>query len=282
VVARETYGFRHQTFQEYLAAAELVRRLTSRDASTCDEAWKLAWSKHTYSRWAEVLRLMFGELVSSGSAGRSLAQRWLRTLLEQRDTEDGDPGNLALELAVTSLTEVAGMPEWRSSQTARLDEQLVSSWIKATLDSPTQIHIETIAQELRHLPESLAQIVIEHSLAVLSNQDEEKLKVVTEILKRQRVPLKPLLDALQAGEMQTRKVALQILAVQGERVPLEPLFEALSEGGEVGDEAAKALIAQGERVPVEPLIQAFYETGSFLVMDVLEKMRERVPLEPFL
>ena len=34
VVARDTYGFRHQTFQEYLAATELAKRLTSQDPTT--------------------------------------------------------------------------------------------------------------------------------------------------------------------------------------------------------------------------------------------------------
>jgi HEAT repeat protein len=284
VVSRKTYGFRHQTFQEYLAAAELVRRLSSQDALTRDDAWKLAWSKRTYSRWTEVLRLMLGELVRSSSSGRELALRWLDALLKQRETEDGDPGNLALELALVSLTEVTGMSEWNNPKATKLGEHIVLIWVNAILDSPTQTHIETVAQELSHLPEPLARIVIEHSLAVLSSQDEKKLQAVTAILKRQgqRVPLEPLLEALHAGESQTRIATLQILAVQGERVPLEPLFAALRQGDWVGNEAAKALIAQGKRVPVEPLIQVFHEMGSFSVYDVLKSMGERVPFEPFL
>ena len=37
-VARETYGFRHQTFQEYLAAVELARQLAHQDRTIREEA----------------------------------------------------------------------------------------------------------------------------------------------------------------------------------------------------------------------------------------------------
>jgi predicted NACHT family NTPase len=127
VLSQETYGFRHQTFQEYLAAVGLAYRLTDRDTHVRDEAWQLAWHKHTYSRWVEVLRLMVGVLIQAhGAKGSQTVLRWLRTLIEQRKTTEGDPGNLSLRLALASLTELQG---WQEDQMALLEEEIVSTWI---------------------------------------------------------------------------------------------------------------------------------------------------------
>jgi predicted NACHT family NTPase len=68
VVARDTYGFRHQTFQEYLAAAELAYGLSHHNEERRKETWNLIWSKRTYSRWSEILRLMVGVLVQMPEA----------------------------------------------------------------------------------------------------------------------------------------------------------------------------------------------------------------------
>ncbi len=98
-VARQTYGFRHLTFQEYLAAVELARRLTHQDQAMQDEAWESAWKRRTYSRWTEVLRLMVGVLYQQpGNKGKLEAQHWLQELIGQRSTEEGDPGDLGLAL----------------------------------------------------------------------------------------------------------------------------------------------------------------------------------------
>lgn len=106
-VARQTYGFRHLTFQEYLAAVELARRLTHQDQAMQDEAWESAWKRRTYSRWTEVLRLMVGVLYQQpGNKGKLEAQHWLQELIGQRSTEEGDPGDLGLALALKSLAEI--------------------------------------------------------------------------------------------------------------------------------------------------------------------------------
>ena len=82
IVAHDTYGFRHQTFQEYLAAVELAKQLTSQDAQRREETWQFIWKKRTYSRWTEVLRLMVGALAQlPGNKGRSVAFRWIKALL---------------------------------------------------------------------------------------------------------------------------------------------------------------------------------------------------------
>jgi len=41
-----------------------------------------------------------------GSKGKLEAQRWLQELVRQRSTEEGDPGDLGLTLALKSLTEI--------------------------------------------------------------------------------------------------------------------------------------------------------------------------------
>src|SRR5260370_39367423 len=106
-VAHETYGFRHQTFQEYLAAVELAQRLTHQDRAGREEAWKLGWSKRTYSRWTELLRLMGGELSQlPGYMGNSEARRWLHELFDQRSTEEGGPRELRLVFGSTSMSEI--------------------------------------------------------------------------------------------------------------------------------------------------------------------------------
>ena len=90
VVAHNTYGFRHQTFQEYLAAAELAQRLISKDQVIQRKAWKLAWSKHTYSRWVEVLCLMVSVLVQNhGEKGAQKAGDWLRVSDASKQTTGG-------------------------------------------------------------------------------------------------------------------------------------------------------------------------------------------------
>jgi predicted NACHT family NTPase len=62
VVAHTVYAFRHQTLQEYLAASTLADDLAS-GSIRGENAWELMWSKRTYSRWSEVLRLVVGILV---------------------------------------------------------------------------------------------------------------------------------------------------------------------------------------------------------------------------
>src|SRR5262249_32166005 len=115
IVAYETYGFRHQTFQEYLAAEALARGFVS-DAPTERQAVEdLAWSKRTCSRWTEILCLLVGVLTHElGEPGADAALRWLRRLAAQRETPDGDPGGLGLALVLKSLGEVGESEVWRA------------------------------------------------------------------------------------------------------------------------------------------------------------------------
>ncbi len=127
VVAAETYSFRHQTLQEYLAASALAECFMSADEQTRMVAQQLAWSKHTYSRWNQIERLLVGILVQEyAEAGTLQARAWFIQLLERRVT--GDPGNLSLELAINVLGEVAQLQEWQAAETLELEEMAATMW----------------------------------------------------------------------------------------------------------------------------------------------------------
>ena len=134
-VASDTYHFRHQTFQEYLAASELARCLASPDLSIRQHAWNLVFgNKRTYSRWIEVLRLMVGALVqTSDGLGQAEACHWIRNLLNLQETDEGDPGSLGLQLALTSIGELTELLEGRHSQAAVLVRQVLSVWAEELL-----------------------------------------------------------------------------------------------------------------------------------------------------
>lgn len=294
VMGRETYSFRHQSFQEYLTASELARRLTSQNPNVREDAWNFAWSKRTYSRWTEVLRLMIGVLVQLGPTGKSQAMRWLQSLATQRKSEDGDPGSLGLMLALSCLVEVAVLPEWLNSQTSGLGEQIVSISIEEVLAHAPRSRghipkqLETVARELSFLRGTLADMVVKRCLTFLQGPDEGTRRVAVEILKKQgeRVPVAPLLSALKSEQADIREAALLILTEQGENVPLEPLLRALlDDDWSVRDAAAQALARQGERVPLEPLLQILQDKRSpnlYGLGKVFKVFGERLPLEPFL
>jgi HEAT repeat protein len=135
VVAHETYSFRHQTFQEYLVASALARRFMSTGEQTRQAGQQQAWSKHTYSRWSEIARLLVGILVQEyGEEGTLTARAWLTRLLQQQSSPEGDPGNLSLELAIKVLGEVAKLEEWQAAETLELEERTAVRWV-ITLDS---------------------------------------------------------------------------------------------------------------------------------------------------
>src|SRR5258708_3681297 len=124
VVAADTFTFRHQTFQEYLAASALATRFLDGNPT----GQQLAWEKHTFSRWQEIERLLVGILVQEhGAKGVRAAVDWLGRLLGQQSAPEGDVAHLSLELAARLLAEVAGLPAWQSTrQTAALEEQLAA------------------------------------------------------------------------------------------------------------------------------------------------------------
>jgi HEAT repeat protein len=129
VVAHQTYGFKHQMFQEYLAAVALATQLVSQNEVEQQAGWDFAWRKHTYSRWREILRLCVGVLVQEqGERGNQIAANWLHRLAAEHDTPAGDVGNLCLELALGSLREFA--TALVTSELTETAQALVMAWAK--------------------------------------------------------------------------------------------------------------------------------------------------------
>ncbi len=126
-VAYQTYGFKHQMFQEYLAAVALARR--SLDEVQRQSTWTLLWRKRRLSRWSEILRMFVGILVQEhGAEGLELAQTWLSALAMENSTVEGDPGNLCLLLAMKSLGEFG--ERVGEAEVADLAQHIVEMWEK--------------------------------------------------------------------------------------------------------------------------------------------------------
>jgi len=126
-VAYQTYGFKHQMFQEYLAAVALASRCM--DETQRQSTWNLLWRKRRLSRWNEILCLLVGILVQEhGAEGLQIAREWLSALAMEYSTSEGDPGNLCLILAMKSLGEFG--ERISETEVADLAHQIVEIWAK--------------------------------------------------------------------------------------------------------------------------------------------------------
>lgn len=129
IIATQTYTFKHQMVQEYLAAVALARQLCSEDEQESKAAWEFAWNKHTYSRWFEILCMLVGVLLQEhGDRGMQIATQWLQRLGDKRQSDDGDIGNLALNLALKSLHELPLKP--LSPQLETCAQNLLLVWAR--------------------------------------------------------------------------------------------------------------------------------------------------------
>jgi HEAT repeat protein len=295
VVARDTYGFRHQTFQEYLAAVELAKQLTNQGPKVKEDAWNLVWSKRTYSRWTEVLRLMVGVLAQlPGKKGRSEAVRWLQQLLEQRSLEEGDPGDLGLALTLKSLVEVTDMSEWDMVKTARLEKHVTSLWYDGLLDAARSNRktraerFEALAKDVVHLQRCGIDTIVSRLVKVLKDPDEDVQNIASQVLETlgTKISIEFLFAMLQDRDRNVRWAAIRALGAQGERVPIEPLVAMLQDPeDEVRQTAIEVLGAQGERVPIELLVAMLQDPGMFVrqaAVEALGRQGERVPMRELL
>ncbi len=293
VVARDTYSFRHQTFQEYLAAVELARRLTTPDPTQHQEAWDLAWSKRTYSRWTEVLRLMVGVLAqTSGTEGHTIVRRWVRALLAEQQDANGDPGNLGLALALKSLTEVSEMEEWASLDLTEIEQEIIVTWIKGLIISAQYYNtsrvkrLNALAYDIGLLREPTIALVLRFLTNALSNRSKNVRKEVVNALRTwgERLPLHILLVPLQDKSSEVRGAAQEILYEQSSNLLHEPILTELLKhtSSDVRYAAVIALLEQGERVPIEVLINALRDEASnvrAVAVEALGEQGERVAVK---
>lgn len=288
VVAKDTYGFRHQTFREYLAGLELAKLLTSQDPVIREEAWRFSWSKRTYSRWTEVLRLMVGALAQiSGKKGRSEAMRWLLQLFGQGFTEEGDPGDLVLALTLKSMAEVAEISEWDTAMTTQLEKQIVSLWVSELLDAVRSQRVtrverfRSLAEDVAHLKGNGIESILGRLVKALRDPDHNVQKTAKETLKtlRFKLPIEMLLKMLQEPDADVRSAAVDILKEQGERVPIEALILLLYNKEEyIRQVALEVLRTQNkDRVPLKPIVELLGDEDSRVRDTTIQVLRKFAP-----
>ena len=294
-VAHETYGFRHQTFQEYLAAVELTKQLTSLDASIKEEAWKFIWSKRTYSRWTEVLRLMIGILSRMpGSKGRTIAHQWLKELMDQRATPEGDPGELGLELVLKSLVEVTDDKDFYTSKLASLEKSVISLWIKELFEAvkneryAKSYRFQKLSREvalLRHYdPNTLLNPIIRALKSLDINMREAAANVLKDI--SIFAPLHKLIEMSKDKDDDIREAAITALGQLGTRTPIDALLPLLLDPKSLIREAAVTALGQlGTRAPVDALLPLLLNPEPDVrqaAVTVLGQLGDRVPIDSLL
>ncbi len=255
VIAHETYGFLHQTFQEYLAAVALAAGLVSQDTTERATSWNLAWSKRTYSWWTEVLRLLVGVLVRQhGSPGAEAARQWLAALAGQAKTPEGDPGDLGLALAIRSLSELgAADPISRKGELVALGGDIAATWAALLLKRTARM--AALAEDIRHLSRPLLERAIAPLLADLPALDAIVRATGTGVLSllQEQAPVEPLLAALDDEDMRARSIAMKTL---GKRAPVDLLLASLGDSEYIlRDAAAHALGAMGADAPIDALVR---------------------------
>lgn len=237
VVAENTYGYWHSTYQEYFAALELAERLTSDDRTLREETQQLISENRMKGQWIEILRLLVGVLLGQpGQEAERRALEWLHTLVDSytQPGEPDDPGYLGLELAVQSLGEIGAVStrrkdgEWR-----QLEDAAAQAWVQALLDAADH------KREGRQ----------ERQVNIAENIGHFGLSVVRRVKQQ-------LTAALTHKPAQTRAAALRALGKLGKDVPMNLLVEALDDRhSSVREAAVRALVDLGQDAPLEMLVK---------------------------
>lgn len=247
VVAENTYGYWHSTYQEFFAALELAERLTSDERSLREHTQQLISEKRTKGQWIEILRLLVGILV--GQPKKEAEQRaleWLHTLVDPytQPDEPHDPGNLGLVLAVQSLGEVGAVSarrndgEWR-----QLEDAAAQAWVQAFLEAADhkregrQERLVEVAEDIGHFGLPFVRRVKQQLTAALTHHPA-----------------------------QTRVAALRALGKLGKDVPMDLLIEALGDRhSSVREAAVHALVDLGENAPFDMLVRQALKSKHLVV-----------------
>jgi formylglycine-generating enzyme required for sulfatase activity len=163
VVPEKIYRFVHHTYQEYLAAMGLAKRLVRAREPLAGKARHIMDRQRFAPHWAEPMRMLAGALVAEGDelrlpAGREFAKAWLANLLRQaRDPQSLDR-DAALALAVASLREIPNIESFGPQVDAA---GMLDAWVEALLRTaaagPAQTlgDLQRLAPDVAMLPSSL-------------------------------------------------------------------------------------------------------------------------------
>jgi HEAT repeat protein len=185
LVYGDVWSFRHQTFLEYLVAYGIAFWLTEPGGKKHTETEELIRQYRFRSRWVEPLRLMVGVLVHErGREGQNAAHKWLQSLATCHQSSEGDPGYLALGLALRSLSETIG----KEADSDPLVKGVLTTWYEALCDATRNNHrnirsrLLSIAPELRYLPESITRSAIDLLLSGLHDTSEAVCRTTAQAL----------------------------------------------------------------------------------------------------
>ena len=288
-VANGTYGFRHQTFQEYFVALALTHGLTQADKARGDKTKHFIRNKSTRTRWTEVLCLMVGILLQQrGAEGRRAAQAWLENLAAAHISEDGDPGYLSLRLAIQSLEEIQDRLQGDANPgLKRIAERILVAWVTILFNESRRgnAHLLKVLKTIR-FPNGGHLTSTSPLLRLLSDGIRENSAVVriTALWVYGQLGIsEPLIQGISDHDFTVRRAALEALGQLGERAPVEPLAQAADDDdSSVRRAAIQALGGLGERAPLELLVQALGDRDSSVreaAIWALGRQGEHTPLE---
>ena len=290
VVAPGVWRFQHQSLQEVLAARALATRLVG---PGWEEAWDLAWSRRTFSRWTEVLRLMVGVLVQEcGAAGQARALRWCEALLRQREQPGGDPGDLGLALALRSVAEIGDAPgRWPEEEAAALG-RWVEAWIEEVLGEVGGLEHTGRRQRLGELSRELGRLNLPLSAGAEARL-REAMESPDHALQDAAVALLCRLGRLAPAALFEQALALRsstqtssvLYTIRDAGVAVSP--EALlglmtKEHGEYVREAAASALGAQEEAPLEAILKMARARAVWrrrLGVAALRAMGGRAPVE---
>lgn len=285
VVARETFGFWHPTFREYLAASRLAQRVVEGERAV----WDFIYQKQTYSRWTEILCLMVGLLVNEhGETGVQHAKSWLLDLVGLQQKVEGDVADFGLSLALKSLSEIAGMSEWRDSGGIELEVEVVKTWANELVASVSnrqekrQRRLVALAHEIGRLSTTAISIAVESLVASIRTGywwGMREPAVEALITLGERVPIQLLAPIVYSENEEVRLAAVKVMGGLGRRAPVDKLESALRDkSGIVRAAAVSAIGKLGKRTLANRLVFALRDKNGRVreaAVEALGKMKTK-------
>ncbi|GCE24055.1 hypothetical protein KDK_78550 [Dictyobacter kobayashii] len=256
---------------------EQVRLLVEQILETQDEQQRIAiyeqlWRIHFLGRGQTLMRALLVELACyHEDRGIALLEWWLRRLLAQPDTEQGDPGALGLSIVLTTLQELHFLETFASvPRLLEIGQQATQRWVScmvAALHSGNLYlvrYLQLLAQKVRSLPAPCLEIAItqlitycEDPWEMLRQVAAKSLGLLGSVVLQQRVEA-----ILNSDRPERQAAALIILSTQPERITLDVL-KAFLEHEHVPLRAA-AVLGLGSRPELEArtLLKAAIQDSS--------------------